>query len=70
MSVQRAPNASPIQPMSGAPNGVPPMNTMRYRAATRPRISGAEVSWISPFADVIIVSEDRPSSGSTIANVA
>ena len=29
ISVQRAPNCSPIQPMNGEPIGVPPMKTIR-----------------------------------------
>ncbi len=29
ISIQRAPNSSPTQPISGAPNGVPPRKIIR-----------------------------------------
>ena len=61
----RAPSVSATQPMTGATNGTLPMKTITYSAATRPRITGAEVSWISAFAVVAAVRMDRPTSGST-----
>lgn len=53
--------------MNGEPSGVPPMKIMRYSAATRPRMTGSVVSWMVALAAVIIVSAQRPSSGSTSA---
>ena len=66
--VYRGPKVSPIQPMIGAPTGVPPMKTARYRAITRPRIAGVVLSWMVALAAVISVREDSPTGINEMAN--
>ena len=69
ISVQRAPACSAIQPRSGAPMGVPPMKTARYKAMTRPRIAGSAAIWTNELAAVINVIDVMPATGRTRANV-
>ena len=57
--VQRGPSALPIQPMIGAPIGVPPMKIAMYSAITRPRICGATDSCTVALALVIRVSDGQ-----------
>src|SRR5699024_2699361 len=57
---QRAPQFSAIQPTTGAPTGVEPKNTMRYRLITRPRTVGSVPSGIVVVAAVIIVRVKKP----------
>lgn len=59
---QRAENVSAIQPTNGEPIGVVPRKTSVYSAMTRPRIDGSVDIWIAVFAEVIIVSEQKPTA--------
>src|SRR5450631_270077 len=68
MMVQRGPQAAPIQPISGEPRGVPPMNTAMYSAITLPRMAGATLSWTIEFAVVSTVSAVSPTGMSRTAN--
>lgn len=54
----------------GAPNGVPPRNTARYTAITRPRSCGEVDSCTVALAAVIRVSTDTPTGTSATANSA
>src|SRR3954463_2065234 len=69
ISDQRGPATCAIHPTSGAPIGVPPMNTIRYNAMTRPRITGDTDSWTLVFAEVDRVSVKKPNGTRTAKNV-
>src|SRR5690625_737262 len=56
----RAPQCSAIHPTTGAPTGLEPKNTMRYRLMTRPLTVGSVLSWIVVLAAVIMVRVKNP----------
>ncbi len=63
--VHRGPQASPIQPTSGEPSGVPPMKIAMYSAITRPRICGSVLNCTEVLAEVMAVSEVKPAAASS-----
>lgn len=56
--------------MRGPPSGVPPMNTSMYSPMTRPRMVGADPSWIDVLAAVENVRETAPMGSSMTARAA
>lgn len=64
----RAPYVSVTQPTTGAPIGVPPVNTIMNRAITRPRISGSVAIWTLALAVTLTVSPNIPIGTSSAAN--
>src|SRR3954464_4839201 len=66
---QRGPATCATQPTSGAPIGVPPMNTIKYNAITRPRITGETDNCTLVLAAVDSVSVKNPNGTRTAKNV-
>ena len=62
------PRCSEIQPISGAPTGVPPMKHMKYSAMTRPRICGSTPSWTKLLLATLNTRAAAPVGTSSTAN--
>ena len=65
-----APKWLVMTPMTGAPMGVPPMNTSMYRPITRPRSPGSAASWTYAFAIDWNARLTRPMAMSSTRNTA
>src|SRR5262245_2592082 len=59
-SPARAPNGAAIQPTTGPPNGVVPMNRIVNRAIARPRISGTASIWMNVWTPAMNVMPRLP----------